>query len=411
MEYGLIGRTLKHSFSVEVHKQFEYKYELKELEPEALESFFKERNFKGINVTIPYKTDVIKYLDEIDDYAEEIGAVNTVVNRGGKLKGYNTDIFGMMKMIEKTGVTLKDKRVLILGTGGTSKTAFFVAKKMGAREIAKVSRTPKEKEISYKEAEKNGDKWDIIINTTPCGMYPNSNNTPVNIDKFPNLEGVFDMIYNPLRTELVLKAQERKIPACGGLYMLVSQGVIAAEKFLDKTFDDEVTDKIYKGIVKEKMNIVLTGMPGSGTSTIAKMLGEYVDTDALIEEKNGKKCGEIIKENGEVFFRGEESKIIKELSVKNGMIISTGGGAVLRDENIRNLKKNGIIIYLDAPLERLVETASRPLSDTREKLEKMYKERMPVYEKTCDEIIDAGGTAEETLRKVREATDNENISY
>ena len=411
MEYGLIGRTLKHSFSVEVHKQFEYKYELKELEPEALESFFKERNFKGINVTIPYKTDVIKYLDEIDDYAEEIGAVNTVVNRGGKLKGYNTDIFGMMKMIEKTGVTLKDKRVLILGTGGTSKTAFFVAKKMGAREIAKVSRTPKEKEISYKEAEKNGDKWDIIINTTPCGMYPNSNNTPVNIDKFPNLEGVFDMIYNPLRTELVLKAQERKIPACGGLYMLVSQGVIAAEKFLDKTFDDEVTDKIYKGIVKEKMNIVLTGMPGSGKSTIAKMLGEYVDTDALIEEKNGKKCGEIIKENGEVFFRGEESKIIKELSVKNGMIISTGGGAVLRDENIRNLKKNGIIIYLDAPLERLVETASRPLSDTREKLEKMYKERMPVYEKTCDEIIDAGGTAEETLRKVREATDNENISY
>ena len=411
MEYGLIGRTLKHSFSVEVHKQFEYKYELKELEPEALESFFKERNFKGINVTIPYKTDVIKYLDEIDDYAEEIGAVNTVVNRGGKLKGYNTDIFGMMKMIEKTGVTLKDKRVLILGTGGTSKTAFFVAKKMGAREIAKVSRTPKEKEISYKEAEKNGDKWDIIINTTPCGMYPNSNNTPVNIDKFPNLEGVFDMIYNPLRTELVLKAQERKIPACGGLYMLVSQGVIAAEKFLDKTFDDEVTDKIYKGIVNEKLNIVLTGMPGSGKSTIAKMLGEYVDTDALIEEKNGKKCGEIIKENGEVFFRGEESKIIKELSVKNGMIISTGGGAVLRDENIRNLKKNGIIIYLDAPLERLVETASRPLSDTREKLEKMYKERMPVYEKTCDEIIDAGGTAEETLRKVREATDNENISY
>ncbi len=411
MEYGLIGRTLKHSFSVEVHKQFEYKYELKELEPEALESFFNERNFKGINVTIPYKTDVIKYLDEIDDYAEEIGAVNTVVNRGGKLKGYNTDIFGMMKMIEKTGVTLKDKRVLILGTGGTSKTAFFVAKKMGAREIAKVSRTPKEKEISYKEAEKNGDKWDIIINTTPCGMYPEANNTPVNIDKFPNLEGVFDMIYNPLRTELVLKAQERKIPACGGLYMLVSQGVIAAEKFLDKTFDYEVTDKIYKGIVKEKMNIVLTGMPGSGKSTIAKMLGEYVDTDALIEEKNGKKCGEIIKENGEDFFRGEESKIIKELSVKNGMIISTGGGAVLRDENIRNLKKNGIIIYLDAPLERLVETASRPLSDTREKLEKMYKERMPVYEKTCDEIIDAGGTAEETLRKVREATDNENISY
>ncbi len=403
MEYGLIGRTLKHSFSVEVHRSFGYGYELKELEPEELEEFFRKREFKGINVTIPYKTEVMKYLDEIDASAEEIGAVNTVVNQNGKLKGYNTDIFGMNKMFEKTGVTLENKRVLILGTGGTSKTAFFVAVKSGAKEVLKVSRNPEGNEISYEEAEATGDKWDIIINTTPCGMYPNANATPIDIGNFPNLEAVFDAIYNPLRTELILKAEKRGIKALGGLYMLVSQGVYSASLFQDTELKNETIDEIYRKLINEKRNIVLIGMPGCGKSTIAKMLGDFVDTDAIIEAQTGRKCGEIIKEYGEQFFRDTESKVIEELSTQNGLIISTGGGAVLREENVKNLKKNGVVIYLEAPLERLGETASRPLSDTREKLEKMYAERKPVYEKACDVKVDAGGTAEDALKQVKEA--------
>jgi len=403
MEYGLIGRTLKHSFSVEVHRSFGYGYELKELEPEELEEFFRKREFKGINVTIPYKTEVMKYLDEIDASAEEIGAVNTVVNTNGKLKGFNTDIFGMKKMFEKAGVTLKNKRVLILGTGGTSKTAFFVAVKSGAKEVVKVSRNPKVNEISYDEAEATGDRWDIIINTTPCGMYPNANSAPIDIGNFPNLKAVFDAIYNPLRTELILKAEERGIKALGGLYMLVSQGVYSASLFQDTELKNETIDEIYIKLFNEKRNIVLIGMPGCGKSTIAEMLGEFVDTDLVIEEQTGRKCGEIIKEYGEQFFRDTESKVIEELSVENGLIISTGGGAVLREENVKNLKKNGVVIYLEAPLERLGETASRPLSDTREKLEKMYAERKPVYEKACDVKVSAGGTAEDTLKQVKEA--------
>ena len=403
MEYGLIGRTLKHSFSVEVHRSFGYGYELKELEPEELEEFFRKREFKGINVTIPYKTEVMKYLDEIDASAEEIGAVNTVVNTNGKLKGYNTDIFGMKKMFEETGVTLENKRVLILGTGGTSKTAFFVAEKSGATEVVKVSRTPRTNEISYDEAEATGDRWDIIINTTPCGMYPNANATPIDIENFPNLKADFDAIYNPLRTELILKAEEKGIKALGGLYMLVSQGVYSASLFQDTELKNETIDEIYIKLLNEKRNIVLIGMPGCGKSTIAKMLGDFVDTDAIIEERMGRKCGEIIKEYGEQFFRDTESMVIEELSVENGLIISTGGGAVLREENVKNLKKNGVVIYLEAPLERLGETASRPLSDTREKLEKMYAERKPVYEKACDVKVDAGGTAEDTLKQVKEA--------
>lgn len=403
MEYGLIGRTLKHSFSVEVHRSFGYGYELKELEPEELEEFFRKREFKGINVTIPYKTEVMKYLDEIDEWAEEIGAVNTVVNQNGKLKGYNTDIFGMKKMFEKTGVTLENKRVLILGTGGTSKTAFFVAVKSGAKEVVKVSRNPRTNEISYDEAVATGDRWDIIINTTPCGMYPNANSAPIDIEEFPNLEAVFDAIYNPLRTELILKAEEKGIKALGGLYMLVSQGVYSASLFQDTELKNETIDEIYIKLFNEKRNIVLIGMPGCGKSTIAKMLGEFIDTDAIIEERMGRKCGEIIKEYGEQFFRDTESKVIEELSVENGLIISTGGGAVLREENVKNLKKNGVVIYLEAPLERLVETDSRPLSDTREKLEKMYAERKPVYKKACDVKVSADDTVEDTLKQVKEA--------
>lgn len=406
MKYGLIGEKLGHSYSKIIHEAIgEYAYELKEIPKEELDSFMKARDFLGINVTIPYKQDVIPYLDEIDEAAKAIGAVNTIVNRNGKLCGYNTDFYGLKALILRMGMDLKDSKVLILGTGGTSKTARAAAKSLGASEIYRVSRSSSEDAISYEEAlEIHGDA-DYIINTTPCGMYPKEDASPINLEGFKALRGVTDVIYNPDRTKLVLNAQSLGIKGSGGLYMLVMQAVKAAELFLDKQLDLSIGEDIYKSIRAKKQNICLTGMPASGKSTVGKALAELlsmelVDTDALIEARAERTIKEIIETDGEAHFRDLESEAIREACRPGGRIISTGGGAILRKENAEELKKNGSVFFLDRPLEELVPTEDRPLGNTKEKIEKLYRDRYPIYTSCCDFKIAVKGSPEDVARDI-----------
>ena len=407
MQYGCIGEKLSHSFSKEIHEKIaDYKYELKELTKNEVESFIKEKNFKAINVTIPYKEVVIPYLDEIDEAAKLIGAVNTVVNKNGRLYGYNTDFYGMTELIKFTGIEIEGKKVLILGSGGTSKTAFAVSKHLQAKEIIKVSRSGKDGAITYEEALKNHTDAEIIINTTPVGMYPNPEDMPIDIECFQNLSGVVDAIYNPLRSKLVSNALSKDIKATGGLYMLASQAVKASEYFLDTTYPYDTTERIYKEIISEKENIVLTGMPGAGKTTVGKILAEltgktFFDSDYEIAKKV-KTPEEIIREKGEAYFRKIESEVIAELSMKNGAVIATGGGAILKEENVSRLKRNGKIVFINRDLQYINPTSDRPLSADRKALEKRFSERYPIYMKTCDRVVKAESDARKNAENILE---------
>ena len=405
-EYGCIGEHLPHSFSREIHEQIgAYAYELKELTPDELPVFLTARAFRGINVTIPYKQAVIPFLDEIDETAKAIGAVNTVVNRNGKLFGFNTDLDGLIRLIRRIGLDLKGKKVLIPGTGGTSRTASFAAEKLGAREILRVSRTGREGSLTYEDVLRNHTDAEIILNTTPCGMFPETDAQPLPLDPFDRLQGVADVIYNPLRSRLVLDARSRGIPAEGGLYMLVAQAVRASEHFLDTVYSPDLTDRIYEHILRAKENIVLIGMPGSGKSAIGKILTAgtgrpLADTDELIVRKAGKSIPDIFREDGEPAFRDLESAVIRELSRQGGRIISTGGGAVLRPENVASLRQNGRLFWLNRNPDDLTPTDDRPLADTSAKMKRLYLEREPVYRAAADTVIPVTGTPEETAGRI-----------
>ncbi len=416
MEYGLIGEHLPHSFSPEIHRRIgDYKYELKELFPDEVGPFMKGRDFKGINVTIPYKQTVIPYLDEIDEAAKAIGAVNTVVNRDGKLCGYNTDFGGLKALIKRTGVPVAGKKALIFGNGGTSKTAFAVLKSLGAETVLKASIFDEPGTISYDEACTVHSDTEIIINTTPCGMFPNLDGMAADPADFPNLKAVVDVVYNPLKTDLLQRAENLGIPCCGGLYMLVMQAILASGKFFGKDIPIEKAEGIYREILKSKQNIVLIGMPASGKTTIGKLLESELsrplyDSDEFIVKKAGRTITEIFKTDGEEAFRILEAESIAELSGKNGAVISTGGGVVLNSENIRYLKKNGRIYFLDRPAESLVPTDDRPTASSKEAIFKRYKERYPLYNKYCDKRVDADCSIEEVLTAVKEDFLNENFS-
>ena len=391
-KYGCIGKKLTHSFSKEIHaKLADYAYDLIELAEEEIAPFFEKKDFAAINVTIPYKQTVIPYLDSISEVAERIGAVNTIVNKDGKLCGYNTDYYGMKALIERIGIDLTGKKVLVLGTGGTSKTARVVAADLGAAEILTVSRRKTDHYITYEEAVQEHADANVIINTTPSGMYPDCESRPIDITEFTQLIGVVDVVYNPLCTNLVLDAKQRGIKAEGGLYMLIMQAVVAVERFLDTRIAKEVADRVFASIFASKENVVLTGMPGSGKSTVGKCLNiegfEFVDTDEEIEKRCGCSIKELIQEKGEAYFRALETEVIQEVSATNCRIISTGGGAVLKEENVRALKRNGKLYFLNADLSRLQATDSRPLSDTQEKLARLYTERMSLYTGTADVVV------------------------
>ena len=409
MKYGLIGEKLGHSFSKIVHSRLaDYEYELLDIAKTDLETFMKSRDFFGINVTIPYKEAVIPYLNFISNEAEKIGVVNTVINKNGKLYGYNTDFFGLKHLIETNGIEICGKTVLILGSGGTSKTAKAVCESMGANDIFIVSRSGGNGAISYDDAHNKNAQ--VIINTTPCGMFPKTDEQPISLEGFKNLEAVVDVIYNPLRTKLVLDAQNRGIKAVGGLYMLYSQAVKAAEIFTD----NEINADVFNEILKEKQNIVLIGMPACGKTTLGKLLAgefnkEFVDTDIEIEKLTGMTIPEIFEKYGEDYFRNLEAQIISDLSVKQSLVVATGGGAVLRRENIDALRQNGKIIFIDRPLSMLITTDDRPLSSSREALENRYFERYATYCFSCDVRINADGDINSNFEKVKEGFLNENF--
>lgn len=404
MEYGLIGEKLGHSFSREIHNLLaSYTYDLKELPKNELDTFMKSRNFKGINVTIPYKESVIPYLDEIDEAAKAIGAVNTIVNREGRLIGYNTDFYGMRELLLSRSIRIEKRFVAVLGTGGTSKTACAVAKSLGASRIVRVSRNPhSDGDISYDELEAIKTDIQIIINTTPVGMYPNENCAPLDIDGFSALDGVVDAIYNPLRTKLISDARARQIRAAGGLYMLVAQAARAAELFTGDCNMMQKTEKAYCSILKNKQNIVLVGMPGSGKSTLGRMLAKktgkaFYDSDSEIEKQTGMCIPDYFSKYGEDGFRAIETDVIKRLSLLGGIVIATGGGAVIRSENIDSLAKNGIIVYLDRPISDIKITSNRPLTRSVDDLKKKYYERHEMYEKSADITVMVKGSEKSTL--------------
>lgn len=404
MKYGLIGEKLGHSFSKEIHERLGYDYELCEIAPEELDGFMKARNFVGINVTMPYKQAVIPYLDEIDDVASEIGAVNTIINRDGKLYGYNTDYYGMEKLFDHAEVDPYEKKVAVLGSGGTSKTAMAVLKSLGASEIICVSRSG---EVSYDELYKSHSDVEIIVNTTPVGTYPNIFDRPVDINRFERLSGVIDAVYNPLNTTMVIEAKERGIPAEAGLYMLVAQAIRASELFLNAKYPSYMIDVIYDGIRSEKENIVLIGMPSSGKSTIGRLLAEklgqeFIDTDEMVTERINVPIKDFFALYGEEKFRDVEAGVIREIAGRGGLVIATGGGAVLRRENLINLRYNGNILFIDRPLNMLIPTDSRPLSIDRMALENLYMTRYPIYNEACDTRIEAVGTPMEIANDILE---------
>ena len=406
MNYGLLGEKLSHSFSKDIHNRIGgYSYELIEVAPGNLKKFMEDRRFKGINVTIPYKQEVIPHLTYIDENAKAIGAVNTVINREGLLCGYNTDFGGMKALLKKNGIEVCGKKTLILGTGGTSKTARAVLSSLGADEIYRVSRGGNEDAISYDEAYSAHADADIIINTTPCGMYPDNYSVPIDISAFKNLSAVVDAIYNPLASSLVLNARKMGITAVGGLYMLVAQAVLAAEYFTEVNYGESVIDSIYSEILREKQNLVLVGMPGSGKTTVGKIAArylsmEFVDTDNLIEKEFKMPITEIFRKFGQEKFRESECEIIKSVSKTGGKVISTGGGVVLREENVDALRSNGRIFFINRPLCDLIPTKSRPLADSKDKITELYNERYPIYLAASDEKIDVVSDAKSTAKLI-----------
>ena len=400
MQYGCIGEKLSHSFSVEIHRLLgQYPYVLKELAEDDVGAFLKTRDFLGINVTIPYKRTVLPYLDEIDADAVRIGAVNTVVNRGGKLYGYNTDAFGMTQALAFAGIDLCGKNAAILGTGGTSKTACRVAEALGAARVVRVSRAPREAGvISYGELYRTRDAWQILLNTTPVGMYPNDGPMPVDPADYPALCGVFDAVYHPLRTSFVLSARALGIPACGGLYMLVAQAARAASLFFgdDSMQTRRRIDGVYHAMVGAKENIVLIGMPGCGKTSVGRVLANdlgrpFFDADAVLEARVGTSIPTYFENHTEAEFRALETAVLRDLCKETGAVLATGGGAVTVPENVDLLRRNGKIVFLDRPLDALEGTAGRPLTPDRTALAQKYTERLPLYRAAADRTVSVTG--------------------
>lgn len=408
MDYGLIGGKLGHSFSKIIHNQIaDYNYDLLELTQTGLVEFLTKKEFKAVNVTLPYKQDVIPYLDEMSQAAKDIGAVNCIRNDNGKLVGHNTDFDGLMALVKYMGLDIKDKWVLILGTGGTSDTANAVCNALGAQRVIKVSRSGKEDSVTYEEALENCKAAEIIINTTPVGMYPNNYSHSIDLNGFPNLEGVIDVVYNPLRTSLVSQALSLGVKAQGGLYMLVAQAVYASEFFMGREYDKTLIEKIYNNLLREKTNIVLTGMPSSGKSTIGGILAEtmgrdFIDTDKMVERKMKMPIKKIFESYGEAYFRNLETEAVKEASKHSGVVIATGGGVVLREENIRALKQNGKIFFIDRDVEKLVPTSSRPTALDKNAILKRYEERYDIYKTTADVIVENNSKPDSVVSKILE---------
>ena len=400
MEYGLLGERLGHSFSPQIHRDLAgYDYQLLPTPPEAVEGLFARRAFQGLNVTIPYKRTVMPLCDEIDPRAAAIGAVNTVVNQNGRLTGYNTDIDGFLYMARRAGVDMAGKKVVILGSGGTSRTTRAAAGELGAREIVTVSRHG---EDNYQNLSRHADAQ-VLVNTTPVGMYPNWGQSPVSLESFPALEGVLDVVYNPLRTALLLQAEERGLPRSCGLPMLVAQAKRAAELFTGQNIDDSRAEAVLHGLRGQLTNIVLIGMPGCGKTTVGRALAgklgrTFVDLDEEIVRRAGTSIPEIFAREGEAGFRERESALVREFGERTGLVVSTGGGVVTRRENYIPLKQNGLLLHLRRDPAAL-PTDGRPLSQATAP-EELWRRRAPLYAAFADGEIDNNGTLAWTLEQI-----------
>ena len=404
MRCGLLGKTLGHSYSPQIHAQLgEYSYELFEKQPEELENFLRYGEFDALNVTIPYKKAVLPYCAVLSDAVKAIGSANTLVRQpDGTLFADNTDAFGFSCIADECGVDIAGKKALVFGSGGASVTAQYVLKTRGAREVVVISRTG---ENNYENLAKNADA-EILVNTTPLGMYPNNGVSPVDLTRFLRCEAVLDVVYNPARTALLLQAEALGIPHAGGLLMLVAQAKRASELFTGSAIADTRIGEIYRTLAVQMQNIVLVGMPGCGKSSIGTLLAEkldrpFLDADAEIEKAAGMPIPDFFKLYGEGAFRDLESRVLAELGKRSGAVIATGGGAVLREENYAALHQNSTIVWLTRDLARL-PIDGRPVSQATS-LDALFAARKARYERFADHIIDNNGAPDETVRAILEA--------
>ena len=384
--YGLIGKKLRHSFSPQIHKRLaDYEYKLFEMEDNEVGDFMKNADFNGINVTIPYKKTVIPYIDRLSDDAKKIGSVNTVKRMpDNTLYGDNTDYYGFKYTLDNNKISPCGKKCIILGSGGASLTAISVLRDMCAKEITVISRTG---ENNYGNISKHFDA-EIIVNTTPVGMYPNCGQAPISLADFTKCEFVFDLIYNPAKTALLLEAEKLGIPYSNGLTMLTAQAKKSSEIFTGNKIDESKIREITESLQKQTLNIVLVGMPGCGKSTLGKILADklnrrFLDTDSVIEQKFGASIPEIFAQKGEDFFRELEESAVSECGCLSSCVIATGGGVILRQKNIDALRQNGIIIFLDRNIDELASDG-RPLSQNPEKIKALYQKRFPIYKECAD---------------------------
>lgn len=404
MKFGLLGEKLAHSFSPLIHSVYgNYEYTLFPVAPEDLPAFFKERCFDGINVTIPYKQTVIPYCGILSPIAKRLNSVNTITVKDGLLCGDNTDYAGFLYLLKTGGITLQGKKVLILGSGGSSHTVQAVCMDEGAREIVIVSRTGK---VNYENLYLQSDA-DVIINTTPVGMYPNNGKSLVDLKLFPSLEAVADIIYNPQRTALLLQAEKLGLKHINGMPMLAAQAKYSSELFTGTVLDDALIEKAVETVNKATRNIIFIGMPGSGKSTIGRMIAKklgraFLDTDEMVHKMSGRTPAEIIRTDGEPAFREIERQAVLEAGKQTSAVIATGGGIIIDERNMDALRQNGFLIFLDRSIDKL-ETRNRPLSVNTDALKQLYEKRLPLYKKYADMTADSNGGLEETAEKIYEA--------
>lgn len=407
-KFGLLGRKLGHSFSPEIHRQLAaytepYNYGIFEVEPENLEDFVRHGDWAGLNVTIPYKQDVMAFCDEIAPEAARIGAVNTLVRRNGKIIGYNTDYTGFRMTVEQSGAPAAGAKCIVLGSGGASKAVIAVLEDLGASEVVVVSRDGKTG-CDYQQMKQLHQDAVIMVNTTPVGMYPNTGVSAAYPGAFWKLEYVFDVVYNPLRTNFLCQARKSGMEGFNGLKMLVGQAKASAECFLNCTIPDEAVDVIERRLAAEKENIVLIGMPGCGKSTIGQALAEklgrrFVDIDRLIVEREGRSIPGIFEEGGEELFRRIEIEAVAALNHETGIVIACGGGVVTREENYYSLAENGRLVFINRDIE-VLPTDGRPLSQSTP-LARLYAQRLPLYRSWCDlEVENKDRTIEEIAEEI-----------